>query len=1026
MYTPAGLFFFVTKLTVPLAYIYIGAYVIRDIALRMDYLEYLTTTSSSSENGNGMYIPVLSGVLLRIEKFPLAVHIWCIIEAVFYVCLRLHIQWLQYKCPLEAALASAPMAEIEERHELFLRILECEKSDPTTFIEGWFFDAPLDTISRYDMLDFLSWCLYEGRRQEHLTEKEADQLRGFLHLLEYHISVHRYGLKPAFSNTVRRQQQQADIHEGEPSVSLLSGYDDGKNTNSNVSPRLHTSTSRDFLDYEDDVVEECDSITEEPSADGWSCEDLQKQHKLHRSASSNDVRWKYGPEPAKVFRFHVNDHGTTSTFFTALFETSRNVYNGGGIGGGGGGGEGASISNGIGVTNPATVFLENVNERVQNVNEFMEERVQDLRKFVHTKRQQIHSVEENARSTAQGMYQNFSELSEERMLLIKQYLGEMRQNFHEAETSAKHMASIMYDSVYFTLVEKGGSVDKSVLAFRQATALQLLDTWQGLKKRSSAASSAVAPSPEVVALRTKQLKQQLRNYRQLLNGMRDRSSTYSAKQMADLFHKISSTNEALWEAESIARNAFLRASGFAKQMMPSVPQGLGVGVTGGGSSASVIGFGQPHPQPLPYAKYSFDSIFDVAIYPLGFHLVILFATEGCLRIILHRKGFERRMVGQTAYYYHPGTHNTSEDFESSFDSDSSQASSTSSSRSQSHHSSSERTIPIVFCHGIGIGLIYYLQLIDMFLAQGRPLFLPELISVTAFRTWQSPTSALTPQAVASTMTSMLYESGFDQAVFVGHSYGSSWLSYMCKLAPQMVKGLVFLDPICFCLHLPFLTKQFVYQRADPGSTSYFVRTDVNVNWTIQRNFPWTRVALFVEQFPPGVQVAVFLSQNDTLVPTPNVSTYLQSKGAQLRHYPEGCHSQFYASNDVTLTIFGNVGHGDWAEDSDMSMAVSHAVDTLCCQVERAEETLQQQQQQQQYEHQNHHERTHGFRPAVVSSSYLSHNGYTNESESENEEDVLRQPPPYVPTLSHPNGNRAMASSDSTSHNMIMMSKTKTT
>lgn len=80
---------------------------------------------------------------------------------------------------------------------------------------------------------------------------------------------------------------------------------------------------------------------------------------------------------------------------------------------------------------------------------------------------------------------------------------------------------------------------------------------------------------------------------------------------------------------------------------------------------------------------------------------------------------------------------------------------------------------------------------------------------------------------------MLATHGFSEGVFAGHSYGTSWLSYVCKYAPSAVAALLFLDPICFCLHTPRLTRNFVYNTPDPGSISYMVRTDMMINWTIQ-------------------------------------------------------------------------------------------------------------------------------------------------------------------------------------------------
>lgn len=190
MYTPAGIFFFTIKLTVPLAYLYIATFVIRDIAYKTNTFDTISS------------VPILRRFLLNIEHLPLVVHAWAIIEAIFYVCLRLHIRWLQFQCPLEACLASSPIAELHERKELVERILDAVSHDPVSFITGWFFDVPIESISRYDMLDFLSWCLFEGRSQEHLTESEVWQVYSFLAEIEYAISVHLFGLMESSSSCI--------------------------------------------------------------------------------------------------------------------------------------------------------------------------------------------------------------------------------------------------------------------------------------------------------------------------------------------------------------------------------------------------------------------------------------------------------------------------------------------------------------------------------------------------------------------------------------------------------------------------------------------------------------------------------------------------------------------------------------------------------------------------------------------------------------------------------------------------------
>ena len=178
-----------------------------------------------------------------------------------------------------------------------------------------------------------------------------------------------------------------------------------------------------------------------------------------------------------------------------------------------------------------------------------------------------------------------------------------------------------------------------------------------------------------------------------------------------------------------------------------------------------------------------------------------------------------------------------------------------------------------------------MPLIDYLILSGRPIFLPEIPYVSGFRFWQGPNSVLPPQVVCSTMIAMLAIHGYPRAAFAGHSYGTSWLSYMCKYQPTAVAALLFIDPICFMLHTPRLTKKFVYHRPDPGVISYLVRTDLIVNWTIQRSFPWAWIILFAEQIK--VPCSVFLSDQDALVPAEKVEGYLRSVGAPIIDFKRG-------------------------------------------------------------------------------------------------------------------------------------------
>jgi pimeloyl-ACP methyl ester carboxylesterase len=395
-----------------------------------------------------------------------------------------------------------------------------------------------------------------------------------------------------------------------------------------------------------------------------------------------------------------------------------------------------------------------------------------------------------------------------------------------------------------------------------------------------------------ISSKRKALRQQLKNYQQTLSQMRSMATAVPHSQMADLMKKITACYEALESVERSAMDAFFQVTGY-------------------------VGNHLLHKEPPRYLKYSADPLMDVSSYPLIFHLIILLVTEGGLRLLMRMRGFRRHRVGPVSYYYHPGNKDNG--------------------HSEKVGEEPVETVPIVFCHGIGVGLIFYMTLIDELLKHGRPLILPEIPYVSGFRPWLGPHSVLPPAAVSGTLMSILACHGFGRGSFMGHSYGTSWVSYMCKYAPTAVAAVMFLDPICFCLHSPRLTKQFVYHRADPGSTSHMVRTDVIVNWTIQRGFPWARISLFTEQIP-CVPTAIFLSENDALVPSRKVQKYLESKGAVVLDASVAGKEHFSTFSEasghlINVSVFRGQGHGDWPLELSTNKLVAQAAGYLLEQIQ---------------------------------------------------------------------------------------------
>lgn len=429
-----------------------------------------------------------------------------------------------------------------------------------------------------------------------------------------------------------------------------------------------------------------------------------------------------------------------------------------------------------------------------------------------------------------------------------------------------------------------------------------------------------------------------------------------SKQIAHMMRRITECNEALERLETRAHSALVSAanglfnSQFLQPLLSQLP-----------TPPTLFEFSEQR-DPQRYAKYNSDPIIGVATYPLGFHLLLLGGTEIPLRIMLHQRGFQRKTIGPVAYYVHAGggdarlrkkkrrTNNVDDDALNhvSMDDVNNHAENVPDDDYLNHHEDDDDEddvnvdkTPIVFVHGIGIGLITYIPLIDALLKSKRPIFLPEIPYVMGFRPWQSPNAVLPPNVVCSCMTVMLASHGFLCATWMGHSYGTSWLSYMCQYASHAVAALLFLDPICFCLHVPRLTKSFVYTRRDPGTVSYIVRTDVIVNWTIQRSFPWSWIILFTEQI--RVPCSVFLSDKDALVPAGKIEDYLKSQNIPVRDIhgiTQPPKSYFEDDSElINCSVFRGHGHGRWTEvPNDTVPLIAMASEVLC---ERAEKRTHQ-------------------------------------------------------------------------------------
>jgi pimeloyl-ACP methyl ester carboxylesterase len=219
--------------------------------------------------------------------------------------------------------------------------------------------------------------------------------------------------------------------------------------------------------------------------------------------------------------------------------------------------------------------------------------------------------------------------------------------------------------------------------------------------------------------------------------------------------------------------------------------------------------------------------------------------------------------------------------------------------------------PIVFVHGIGVGLVMYLSFIKALVKHDCPVICVELPFIS---TTISPKVPSISEQVAS-MDSICTRWGFKQAMFVGHSYGSVLLSWMAHHLPSRVAGLAFIDPVVMMLNLKNILFNFLYKHDGDGKISDLIGTELHINNALRRNFWWYRNIVWASDLQrQRLPSLVCLSENDEIVPS----------GAVQRHIAQ--HSKKMGDDSlVDSYMMHGSNHGDMLFNPEIMEALSQRI-----------------------------------------------------------------------------------------------------
>ncbi len=196
------------------------------------------------------------------------------------------------------------------------------------------------------------------------------------------------------------------------------------------------------------------------------------------------------------------------------------------------------------------------------------------------------------------------------------------------------------------------------------------------------------------------------------------------------------------------------------------------------------------------------------------------------------------------------------------------------------HKSKSR-LPVLFIHGIGIGLYTYAH----FLAQlnrrkdnqgdGEIGIIAVEIMPISFRLTHA---ALDSEEMKSEILKIVLSHGWTKFVLVTHSYGSVIATHLLKdkKASSLVGPMLLIDPVSILLHLPDVAYNFTCRQpveANEHQLYYFASMDMGVAHALSRRFFWQDNILWKAELD-GRRVTVVLAGRDLIVNTEAVGRYL--------------------------------------------------------------------------------------------------------------------------------------------------------
>jgi pimeloyl-ACP methyl ester carboxylesterase len=260
--------------------------------------------------------------------------------------------------------------------------------------------------------------------------------------------------------------------------------------------------------------------------------------------------------------------------------------------------------------------------------------------------------------------------------------------------------------------------------------------------------------------------------------------------------------------------------------------------------------------------------------PLGYYVVCNGVTHGTIAFLRWFRGFHYEYSGECSFLVKPPVNKPSSS------------------------SKKERALPILFLHGLGIGLGQYMHFLGQ-LAKHEDgvviLVQPHISADITHRHFLDPPNK---DAQADAIFHLLQRLNMPKVTTLSHSNGTMVLGWILRRHPEVCANNILVDPVSFRLWEGNVCYTFVYKQWNTMIDvllGYFVARELGTARTIGRNFNWSDMCLWVDEFgkiDPDTLHFVF-GESDLLVDVPSCVSYLKENGV-----PDEC-----------ITILPNYQHG---------------------------------------------------------------------------------------------------------------------